>query len=94
MGQHRPAHNVADRIDARLSGAAIAVHRDKSPLINRQANLIKLQVLSVGNAPNRNNEPVAIESLGLSVAIGIGDLGTLGRGLNLADFYAEVNMKA
>ena len=59
--EHRPAHYVADGVDARQRGAAVLVDLDEALGVELEADVFCAQVLRVGDPADRDNQPLAIK---------------------------------
>jgi hypothetical protein len=63
MRQHGPANHISHCIYIGQISAAIAVHLDKPPIIQLQADIFRTQPRRVGNSPDRDDQFIHFEFL-------------------------------
>ena len=95
VGEHRPAHDVADRVDARHVGGEMLVD-DDLPALHRDAERLEAEALRVGAPADRDQHDVGLERLRLAAGGGLDRRLDARRAFfsTLRDLVAEMELEA
>ncbi len=89
--EHGPAHHVADRPHAGEIRAAMLVHGDEAAL-ELEADAFGVEAFRVGDAADRDDEPIETRALRLALRVGVFDRHVL-LCLHARDFHAELDLQ-
>src|SRR2546427_116340 len=89
--EHGAAHHVADRPDAGEIRAAMLVDSDEAAL-ELEADCFGVQALGVGDAADRDDEPIENRALSLAFGVGVFDRDALFR-LHARNLHAELDLQ-
>ena len=94
VGEHRPAHDVADRVDGRHVGGEMAVDRHLAAL-HRDAERLQPEPLRVGAAADRHQHDLRLERLRRAAGGGLDRrLDALRRLLDRGDLVRQMELEA
>ena len=63
MGQHWPAHHVADSVDIRCATAAMAIHFDEAAGVDLDANGFRAKIRGIRRAADRHDQLVELTTM-------------------------------
>src|SRR5882672_6577008 len=89
--EHGPAHHVADRPHAGEIRAAMLVHGDEAAL-ELEADAFGVEAFRVGDAADRDDEPIENRALSLALGVGVFDRDVLSY-LHTRNFHAELDLQ-
>ena len=91
--QHRATHHVTHRPDTGQVGTAIRIHHNRATLIELQTHSFGIQANGIGHAANGDDQLVCIQRLCLTLGIGPSHAHAFFAHLDVADFYAQLNLQ-
>ena len=89
--EHRSSDDIADRPHPGQVGSAVAVNNDRTALVKRQTDRLRVEPLGVGDAADRHNQLVHLQRAGFALGAGIADANAGFSGCDLAYADPEFN---